>query len=196
MTTTRLPLALAASLAAASLAHAQYAAPAPRADAGLAGWEVDAGLGYVFDTNQASLDNGTALHLGGYKVDAADATRETVLKYGGELYYSSVDGKNSANLDTVFLSADIGMGYKFSRTIEAALTAGVGVGRLSFDSPGGGGDSSNCFGYQIRPEIIFHASERVGISLAYRFLHTFPTDSKWTENPSQQAIELSVKFGF
>ena len=187
-------LVTATAIAAASLAHAQYAS-APQKAGAHAAWEVDAGIGYVFNTNVSGLDNGTALHLGGYKVDAANATRETTLKYGAELYYSSIDGTGNTQLDTLFASANIGMTYKFSRTVEAGATVGLGAGRHSYDV-GSFSDSSNCFGYQIRPEVIFHASDRVGISVAYRFLQTFPLDSNWTTNPTQHAIELSVKYGF
>lgn len=177
----------------AASASAQYVVPT--STHGNAAWEIDAGVGYVFNTNQSSLDNGTSLHLGGYKLMPATATRNMVTKFGGELYYSSVDGNNNLQLDTLFLSADIGVGYRFTKSVEFGITAGVGVGRLSYDV-GSRSDSSNCVGMQIRPEVIFHVNDQVGVSLGYRFLQTFPLDSDWTTNPNQHGIELSVRVAF
>lgn len=194
-------LAIAGLLAAT--AHAQYTAPA-RGDAttnniytpGHNQWEIDGGLGFLAGTNLDGVDDGFALHVGGYYLDPINSTRETTLKYGVEYFYGNADG-NAGELSTHFFSANIGGTYRFAQRFEAGLVGGVGFGVLDFDPNGpGSGDSSGAFGYQLRPEITGWITDRIGVSLSYRFLHTVALDDNWGRNPIQHAIEFSVKARF
>lgn len=201
MTTSRLLALTAACGFLAASAHAQYAAA--RSDSYSydvartthAQWEVDAGIGYLFNTNISGLDDGWTGHVAGYYRDAFDRTNETSLKYGAEFIHADVSGNNSVDLETNMVLANAGIEYRLSRQFGLGIVGGVGMGRLTADA-GGASDSSTAFGFQVRPEAIAYINEKVALSLAYRYLHTFPLDSDWNENPAQHALELSVKVRF
>ena len=199
MTTSRLLALTAACGFLAASAHAQYAAV--RSDSYSydvartthAQWEVDAGIGYLFNTNISGLDDGWTGHVAGYYRDAFDRTNETSLKYGAEFIHADVSGNNSVDLETNMVLANAGIEYRLSRQFGLGIVGGVGMGRLTADAASG---SSTAFGFQVRPEAIAYINEKVALSLAYRYLHTFPLDSDWNENPAQHALELSVKVRF
>jgi len=189
-------------------AHAQYTAPA--STGGTPGayandfsvshnqWEIDGGIGFLAATNLDGVDNGFALHIGGYYLDPVNSTRESTLKYGVEYFYGNADGGSGGNhreLDTHFFSANLGYTYRFSQRFEAGIVGGLGFGALDYS--GVGGDrSSGAFGYQLRPEITGWITDKVGVSLSYRFLHTVALDNDWGKNPIQHAIEFAVKVRF
>ncbi len=192
-----------AGLFAVSAAHAQYAAP--RTDstafgsgsAAHADWELDGGLGYLFDTNVPGADDGVMMHLGGYYLDPANSTRETLLKYGGEFVYgnASSDQPGNPELSTYFFAANAGFSYRFNRHLEAGILGGVGVGGATFESAGTD-TSTLLFGFQIKPEVTGWITDRIGVSLSYRFFQSVALNDAWNRDPREHAIEFSLKYRF
>lgn len=193
-------LALATAGALAATAHAQYTAP--RTDSygsatGSAQWEIDGGLGYLFDTNVPGADDGVMLHLGGYYLDPVNSTRETLLKYGGEFVYGNASSNQAGNpeLNTYFVSANAGVSYRFNRHLEAGITGGVGVGGATYDI-GNQDTSTFLFGFQVKPEVTGWITDRIGVSLSYRFFQSVALNDSWNRDPREHALEFSVKYRF
>ena len=160
-------------------------------------WEVDAGLGYLFDTNIPGADDGVMMHIGGYYLDSVNSTHETTLKYGGEFVYgnASSSGNGSPELNTYFFAANAGIGYRFNRTLEGNILAGVGVGGATF-TQGNADTSTFLFGFQVRPELTAWITEKVGVTLSYRFFQSVALNDAWNRNPQEHAIEFGVKVRF
>lgn len=193
-------LVLAGAVALAGSAHAQYTAP--RTDsttyaggASHAEWELDGGLGYLFAANLPDDDaDGVMMHLGGYYIDPVNSTRETILKYGGEFIYGNASSRNT-DLNTVFFAANVGAAYRFNRQFEAGIFGGVGLGAATLDNRNGD-TSTALFGFQIRPEATFWATDKIGVSMSYRFFQSVALNDDWNRNPQEHALEFSVKYRF
>jgi opacity protein-like surface antigen len=195
-------LALIATGALAATAHAQYAAPRSESTTYAGGashpeWEIDGGLGYLFDTNIPGADDGVMMHLGANYLDAANSTRETLLKYGGEFVYgnASSDGPAKPELNTFFFAANCGVAYRFNRHLEAGISGGVGLGGATYDV-GNQDTSTFLFGFQIRPEITGWITDKFGVSMSYRFFQSVALNDAWDRDPREHALEFSVKYRF
>lgn len=157
-------------------------------------WELDAGIGYLFDSNIPDDSDGVNLHVGGYYLDPMDSTHETTLKYGGEFLYGNASDFG-VDLNTFFFAANAGIGYRFNRHFEAGILGGVGIGGATADW-NGGDTSTFLFGFQIRPEMTAWINDKVGVSLAYRFFQSVALNDEWDRNPRQHSLEFSVKVRF
>lgn len=195
---------LTGALALAGTAHAQYAAPRTNAADTYAGgashpqWEIDGGLGYLFASNLPDNDaDGVMLHLAGNYLDAANSTRETILKYGGEFVYGNASSNQPGNpeLNSYFFAANCGVAYRFNRHLEAGISGGVGMGGATIDW-NGGDTSTFLFGFQIKPEITGWITDRFGVSMSYRFFQSVALNDAWSRDPQQHALEFSVKYRF
>lgn len=197
---------VAAGLSVASLASAQYTSESTRDTYGYrqsptrelpTPWEVDAGVGYLFDTNIPGAKDGVAAHIGGYYLSPLNATNEALLKFGGEFAYGNASSNDAGDptLNTYFGSVNVGVVYRFSRHFEAGLTGGVGFGGATYKAFGY--DSSTAlFGFHVRPEMTAWINDSIGLSLSYRFFQSVALASSWDKDPRQQSIEFAVKVRF
>lgn len=199
----QLPLIFSAGLVVAASAHAQYATTSVPANTAVhSKWEADAGLGYVFGASPSVLDNGVNAHVAAYYKATSNVTQETSMKVGVEFLHSTLDldvpGNNS--FDSNFMMVNGGLSYRLSKTFEAGVIAGVGVGRHGVDV-GAASDSTNAFGFQIRPELTAYLNDSVGISLGYRYFRSSFLDNDFktgfgSSSAAQHSLELGVKVRF
>lgn len=197
---------VAAGLSFASLASAQYTSESRRDAYGyrpvqsgetIDRWEVDAGVGYLFNTNLYGADDGVSAHVAGYYLEPLTSTNETLLKFGGEFAFGNASSNKAGDpeLNTYFGSVNVGLVYRFSRHFEAGVTGGVGFGGATY-RVSGHTSSTSLFGFNVRPEMTAWINDTVGLSLSYRFFQSVAMANSWSENPRQQSVELAVKVRF